>query len=53
MINEPTKSVNAVLLPSWMAPKAVQRMAGSLLALFSDKGNRYQYRKGQLQEPGN
>ena len=27
MMKEPTRSVKAVLLPSWMAPKAVQRIA--------------------------
>ena len=26
-MNDPTKSVNAVLLPNWMAPKAVARTA--------------------------
>lgn len=26
-MNDPTKSVNAVLLPNWMAPKAVARIA--------------------------
>lgn len=30
MMNEPTRSVKAVLEPSWMAPKAVQRIAGVL-----------------------
>lgn len=32
MINDPTKSVKAVLLPSWMAPKHVQRKAASTVA---------------------
>ena len=27
-MKEPTRSVKAVLLPSWMAPKAEQRIAG-------------------------
>ena len=27
MMKEPTRSVKAVLLPSWIAPKAVQRIA--------------------------
>ena len=34
MMNEPTRSVKAVLLPSWMAPKAVQRMAGGGWLVF-------------------
>ena len=32
MMKEPTRSVNAVLLPSWMAPKAVHRMAARTVA---------------------
>ena len=28
MMNEPTRSVKAVLLPNCMAPKAVHKMAG-------------------------
>jgi len=32
MMKDPTKSVNAVLLPSWMAPKAVHRMAQRTVA---------------------
>ena len=32
MINDPTRSVNAVLLPSWMAPKAVHRIAARTVA---------------------
>ena len=32
MMKEPTKSVNAVLLPSWIAPKAVHRIAARMVA---------------------
>ena len=32
MMKEPTRSVKAVLLPSWMAPKAVQRIAESMIS---------------------
>ena len=32
MIKEPTKSVNAVLLPNWMAPKQVHRNAARTVA---------------------
>lgn len=32
MMNEPTKSVNAVLLPNWMAPKQVHRNAARTVA---------------------
>ena len=38
MMKDPTKSVNAVLLPNWMAPKAVHRMASSQLATFNGLG---------------
>ncbi len=31
-MKEPTRSKKAVLLPSWMAPKAVQRTAASMVA---------------------
>ena len=32
MMNDPTRSVNAVLLPSWMAPKHVHRKAARTVA---------------------
>ena len=32
MMKEPTKSVKAVLLPSWIAPKAVHRIAARRVA---------------------
>ena len=51
MMKDPTKSVNAVLLPNWMAPKAVHRMASGHLATFNQLGGAT-YRKGQSQEQG-
>ncbi len=36
MMKDPTKSVNAVLLPNWMAPKAVHRMASGQSAAFNE-----------------
>ena len=38
MMKDPTKSVNAVLLPSWMAPKAVHRMACGQSATSNELG---------------
>lgn len=32
MMKEPTRSVNAVLLPSWIAPKQVHRKAARTVA---------------------
>ena len=40
MMKDPTKSVNAVLLPSWMAPKAVHRMASAQSVTFNELGQR-------------
>ena len=37
-MKEPTKSVKAVLLPSWMAPKAVQRTAENMISKRRIKG---------------
>ena len=38
IMKEPTRSVKAVLLPSWIAPKAVQRIAESTISkLWEEK----------------
>ena len=45
--------MKAVLLPSWMAPKAVQRMAGEVVRVFERETGEYMaYLRGLLRGRG-
>ena len=52
-MKEPTRSVKAVLLPSWMAPKALHRIAGLSLAYPLVQRVKLTYRTEPWLELGN